>query len=58
MIPNVNTLRANGMVSSRGALDEMFPSLLSPFLRLKKEPVASPIREVKPRKLPSIIAVR
>ena len=27
MIPNVNTLRANGMVSSRGALDEMFPGI-------------------------------
>ena len=47
---------ANGRVSSKGALDEMSPSLFSPLLRLKNEPVLSPTKQAKPRKVPRMKA--
>ena len=46
----VNT--ANGKVSSNGSLLEVSPSLFSPFLLLKKDPVMSPSNAVNPRNVP------
>ena len=47
---------AKGSVSRIGAFDEISPSRLSPLRRLKKEPVLSPTRHMKPRKVPRMKA--
>ena len=47
---------ANGKVSRRGALEEISPSRFIPLRRLKNDPVLSPTKHAKPRKVPSINA--